>query len=61
MTHEHDTHKGHPIGFEADRHIQANKFFVVLESSGLPDRIRTTEDRLELIIFLEFLVFVFAI
>lgn len=37
------------MGFEADRFVQADKFFDVLESSGLPDRIQTPEDRLELI------------
>ena len=46
---EQDTYKGHPIGFEADRNIQADKFFDVLESSGLPDRVQTPEDRLKLI------------
>ena len=46
---EQDTYKGHPVGFEADRNIQADKFFDVLESSGLPDRVQTPEDRLKLI------------
>jgi hypothetical protein len=49
MHYEQDTHKGHPVGFAADRSVQADKFFDVLESSGLPDRLTTPEDRINLI------------
>ena len=49
MHYEQDTYKGHPVGFAADRSVQADKFFDALESSGLPDRIQSPEDRLKLI------------
>jgi fido (protein-threonine AMPylation protein) len=49
MTYEKDTYKGNPVGFAADRSVQADVFFDVLESSNLPDKLRTQEDRIGLI------------